>query len=85
MAAPLPALRWWVMTRSRGVVGAAEDLAGAVPAAVVDHDQFDLARVVDRQRLLEGIRDAFFLVVDRHEDRQLHGNLHGGDNMSAIA
>jgi hypothetical protein len=67
------------------VVGPAEDLTGAVPAAVVDHDQLDLTRIVDRQCLLESIRDAFFLVVDRHEDRELHGNLHGGDNTSALA
>ena len=83
MAAPLPALVG--DDPQAGVVRATEDLAGAVPAAVVDDDQLDLAGVVNRQCLLEGIRDAFFLVEDRHEDRKLHGNLHGGDDTSGIA
>src|SRR5262249_50363371 len=60
--------------------GPVEDFARAVPASVVDDDELDVAGIVHRQRLFEGVRDAFFLVIDRHEDGELHGKLHGADD-----
>jgi hypothetical protein len=57
-----------------GVVDPAEDLAGAVGAAVIDDDHFDLARERDVQRLLECFGKPRFLVVDGHQDGQLHDN-----------
>src|SRR5436309_1013667 len=54
------------------VVQGGEDLPGTVPAPVVDDEQLDLAGIVDRERLFERLGDAGLLVVDRHQDRQLH-------------
>ncbi len=50
------------------VVERGEHIDGGVAAAVVDDHELDFTGVVHRQRLLEGIRDAGLLVVDRHED-----------------
>src|SRR5262249_14353498 len=41
-------------------------------------DEFDIARVVHTESLFEGVGQAGFLVVDRHEDGQLHGALQSG-------
>src|SRR5947209_1028866 len=56
-----------------GVVDALEDLPGPVPAAVVDDHQLDLARVLDVEDLLDRGRERRLLVVNGHEDGQLHG------------
>jgi hypothetical protein len=49
------------------------ELARAVRAPVVDDDELDVARVVDVEDLLHRGQQRGALVVDRHEDRQLHG------------
>ena len=75
-AAPLPLLRSCRNKRICGNVRGQplEDVAGAVGRAVVDDDQ--LALHVLRQRRREHQRNAALdhgaLVVDRHQDRQLH-------------
>jgi hypothetical protein len=53
------------------VVEAPENLGRRVPAAVVDDDEFDLARVGDVKRLLDRGGHPRFLVVHRHQDGQL--------------
>jgi len=57
-----------------GVVATAQDLGGAIGAAVVDHDELHVTGVDDRQRLLESLPEPDFLVIDRHQDRKLHRN-----------
>ena len=46
--------------------------AGSVGAAVIDDDQFDRARIVHVEDVLDSVLQGGDLVVDRHQDGQLH-------------
>jgi hypothetical protein len=58
--------------REAGVVEPGERLGGAVPAAVVDDDQLELARILHVQDPLDDRGHGRGLVVHRHEDGQFH-------------
>ena len=61
------------MQADPGVVEAGQHVGGAVAAAVVDDDQLDLARIVARREpASRALAMRALLVVDGHEDGQLH-------------